>query len=135
MGRNRFVSTEVVRLELSDDDWIEVKKELSYREEQRLASAGLSKVAVSTINPQTDEVEVGMDMEAHNICRLSLWIVDWSFCGENDKRMDVSPDAIGMLSPSTVREIDRALTAHIEAGETEKNAPRRKRAAATKSAS
>ena len=135
MGRNRFVSTEVVRLELSDDDWIEVKKELSYREEQQLAGAGLTKVAVSTINPEPEEVEVGMDMAAHHICRLSLWIVDWSFCGENDKRMNVSPDAIGMLSPSTVREIDRALTAHIEAGETEKNAPRRKRAAATKSAS
>ena len=135
MGRNRFVTLETVRLDLSDDDWIEVKKQLSYREEQQLAGAGLSKVAVSTINPDAEEVEVGMDMAAHNICRLSLWIVDWSFCGENDKRIGISADAIGMLAPSTVREIDRALTAHIEAGETEKNAPRRKRAAATKSAS
>ena len=135
MGRNRFVTLETVRLELSDDDWIEVKKQLSYREEQQLAGAGLSKVAVSTINPDAEEVEVGMDMEAHNICRLSLWIVDWSFCDANDRRMDVSPAAIGLLASSTVREIDRALTAHITAGETEKNAPRRKRAAATKSAS
>jgi len=135
MGRNRFVTLETARLELSDDDWIEVKHELSYGEEQRLASSGLSKVAVSTVGANPDEVEVGMDMEAHNICRLSLWIVDWSFCDASDKRMDVSPTAIGMLASSTVREIDEALMAHIEAMAAEKNAPRRKRVAATKSAS
>ena len=129
------MSTEVVRLGLSDDDWIEVKKELSYGEGQRLASAGLSKVAVSTITPQTEEVEVGMDMEAHNICRLLLWIVDWSFCGEKGKQVDVSADAIGALASSEVAEIDNALTAHIKAVEAEKKARKPKRAAATKSAS
>lgn len=129
------MSIEVVRLPLSDEDWIEVKNELSYGEEQRLASAGLGKVAVSTLTPETETAEVGLDLENYNIRRLSMWLVDWSFCDENDKRVDLSPDAIGALDPATVTEIDDALTAHIEAVEAGKKVKTRKRASATKSAS
>ena len=114
MSRNRFVLPETVRLELSEGDWIEVKKRLTYGEQQRLAGGAL--------RPKlTDgEIDISLDLETHSILRLSTWIVDWSFCDVKGKQVEVDRDAIASLEPDTVDEIEDALTAHIESLEEEK---------------
>jgi len=114
MGRSRFVLPETERLELSEGDWIEVKKRLTYGEQQRLAGGAL--------RPKlTDgEIDISLDLETHSILRLSIWIIDWSFCDAKDKQVEVSRDAIASLDPDTVEEIETVLTAHIRALEEEK---------------
>ena len=114
MSRNRFVLPETVTLDLSDDDWIEVKKRLTYGEQQRLAGGAL--------RPKlTDgEIDISLDLETHSILRLSTWIVDWSFCDANGKQVQGDRDAIASMDPDTANEIEDALTAHIEALEQEK---------------
>ncbi len=82
MTRNRFVSPETVRLELSDGDWIEVKRRLTYGESQRLASAGLT--SVKGERPQ--DAEVGIDLERYNLTKLEIWLTDWSLRDARDKR-------------------------------------------------
>ena len=117
MGRNRFVSNEIVRLELSDDDWIEVKKRLSYAEQQRLATGAFSRMGMAD-----KEIELKMDSETFNCQRLLIWIVDWSFANAKGKQVPVTLDAIKQLDPDTAAEIDDALAVHIEAVAAEKNA-------------
>lgn len=114
MSRNRFVLPETVRLELSDGDWIEVKKRLTYGEQQRLAGGAL--------RPKlTDgEIDISLDLETHSVLRLSTWLVDWSFCDFRGKQVPVSGDAITSLDPDTVEEIEDVLTAHIRTLEEEK---------------
>jgi len=113
MGRSRFVTPNIARLELSDDDWIEVKERLTYGEQQRLNSAGLR-------YREKTEDGVVLDMERLSVTRLATWIVDWSFDDADGKRVGVSEDAIWALDPETAREIDAALSAHI-AGQESKN--------------
>ena len=117
MGRNRFVSNEIVRLELSDDDWIEVKKRLSYAEQQRLATGAFSRMGMAD-----KEIELKMDSETFNCQRLLIWIVDCSFVNAKGKQVPVTLDAIKQLDPDTAAEIDDALAVHIEAVAAEKNA-------------
>jgi len=109
MARNWFVLPETVRLELSGGEWIEVKKRLTYGEQQRLAGGAL--------RPKlTDgEIDISLDLETHSILRLTTWIVDWSARNPKGKEAGVSKEAIASLDPDIVEEIEKALTAHIEA--------------------
>lgn len=114
MSRNRFVLPETVRLELSEGDWIEVKKRLTYGEQQRLAGGALKPKLTD------GEIDISLDLETHSILRLSTWIVDWSFCDTKGKQVEVDRDAIASMDPDTAEEIEDALTAHIETLEEEK---------------
>ena len=71
----RFVKPEVVRLELSGNDWIETKKRLSYGEQQRLVAAGLTSIR----GQQAGEPEVGLDLSRYDLMKIETWLVDWSF--------------------------------------------------------
>lgn len=135
---NWFVSTEVVRLNLTDDDWIEIKKELSYAEEQRLVGAGITKWRMGDLQEGGGDATVGIDMESYEIKRLMSWLIDWSLCDTNDKRVPIDTDeqkaaAIAALTPAAAEGINDAITKHILAVEASKKANPRKRAAATKS--
>ena len=116
MGRYRFVKPEVVRLDLSDGDWIEIKARLSYYDRQKLIGAGVRSVGATKSG--TDEW--GMDMERVGPERLMLWLVDWSFRDEKDKPMAVTMDNIKNLDPDTADEITAAINKHTEAIEAEK---------------
>jgi hypothetical protein len=124
MSRNRFVEPETVKLDLSDGDWIEVKKELTYGEEQRLAGAAMTSMNIQSdadkAKTQTEEgdgVRVNLQNERFAIARLYTWLVDWSFTNAKGKRVEVSREAIANLSASTAHEIDDALTAYIASRE------------------
>jgi hypothetical protein len=116
MGRNRFVSNEIVRLDLSDGDWIEVKSELSYGEQQSLFLGDVQMTGMFG-----GEKDVKVDLEMINIRDMVMWIVDWSFEDAKGKRVPVSLESIKALTGSTAEEVDAALTAHKLA--MEKNAP------------
>ena len=116
MGKQRFVSAETVRLELTEGDWIEVKSELSYGEQQNLL---LGDSQVTRVEGGVKEVTV--DLELINIHDMAMWLVDWSFVDANGKRVPVSVESIKALSVDTAEEVDAALTEHKLARE--KNAP------------
>ena len=117
MGRNRFVIPETVRLELSDGDWIEVKKRLTYAEQQQLEAAGLGGLKTTT---GKDVGEIAIDWERYKMARFVVWIVDWSLRDINDKPVRFSISAIAALELDTVLEIENAISKHVEAMEEEK---------------
>ena len=120
MSKNRFVVPNTVRVELSEGDWIELKDRLTYGEQQRLASAALTRMSNAGAG---EDAGIDLDFEKHSLMRMQTWLVDWSFLGANGKPVSVTRAAIAALDPDTAAEIDAAITAHIEALEAAKNPP------------
>ena len=106
MARNRFVTGETVRLDLSDGDWIEVKRELSFGEQQELMAVGV-RVAGGFDNPTMD-----MNIAEAHIFSLLQWLVDWSFTNDKGIKVPLSPASIRNLDLETAAEVEAALMAH-----------------------
>jgi len=111
MPRNRFIEPEIVRLFLSDGDWIEVKRELNIGEHKRLDAAG---VRYQLFGPPI------VDWEAYHIGRAAVWLTAWSFRNAEDRPVELTIDAIRALDQETFNEIQTALTAHIDVLDEEK---------------
>ena len=112
--RPRFASGAAVKLPLSEGDWVLVRQELSYGQQRRLAAAGLSGVP-GALAEQGQGEALSIDLAAYDLERLATWVMDWSFTDDDGDRVPVSREAIEALHPDTAAEIDRALTAHVEA--------------------
>lgn len=107
----RFVSPETVRIELSDGQWIEVKKTLTAGEEKAYRSAGFRRVSQRQ-DDNTNEVDI--DWTAMAFARVEAYLVDWSAKREDGKDVPVSKAAIRNLSAESFQEIDDAIVAHID---------------------
>src|SRR5262245_3510955 len=104
--RCRFVQPEIVRLHLTDDDWIEVKKRLSVGEERAAFQA-----VVGEINPTSGWRRPNVEMVG--IAEMQAYIVAWSFRDAQDRPVTVSVDAIKQLDSATFREIEQAIEQHV----------------------
>lgn len=109
MGRNRFVVTASTRIELSDGDWIEVKKELTTGDDKKREAAGLVPTLID------GKVVHATDWEVYEIERNAIWITAWSFRDAKDTPVLLSVDAIRALDTDTFKEISDAINAHVEA--------------------
>jgi hypothetical protein len=101
MGRCRVASAEIVRLPLSDGDFLTVKKELNAGE--------------------------GLDLEAEPLPRtlavILAYVVGWSFVGPGGAPIPYSPmqsfderrDTLRSLDTATMDEIVEALAPHVRA--------------------
>ena len=117
-NRNRFVSPDTKRLDLSDGDWCEVKEQLTYKEQQQLSGAMLR-----SIKGAEGDQEMGIDFGRYAVLRLKTWLVDWSFRDANDKPVPVSPAAIENLDPDAAAEIGEAIDKHIAERQASKATP------------
>jgi len=118
MGRNRFVMPDVVRIDLTDGDWIEIKKELSVGDAKRIQNAAITFVG-GDIN---DDRKFGVDMERASIEQVLVWLVEWSFRNEKDKPVSITRESIRSLDQESFEEIENAITSYAETLEKEKNA-------------
>lgn len=109
---SRFVQPQVMRLDLSGGDWLDVRRELTVGEQRRaMAKAVKSMRADGRIEP--DFQQVGK-------AEIAAYIVDWSFVDGNDKRVPFTDDAIDNLTAAAYDEIETAVRAHIAAVEAER---------------
>jgi hypothetical protein len=99
MGRSRVVVPEVVRVPLSDDDYIDVKRDLNAGEYVDLLTAMADRQKFS---------------------KLLAYLVGWSFVGQDDRPIpyalddpaDARRDTIGALDKATLRELVAAVDRH-----------------------
>ena len=110
MPKYRFVSPATVRLDLSDQDWIEIKEQITYGESQRLSGAMLR-----TVKTAAGDNEVGVDFARYAVLKLQTWLVDWSLRDDADKPVPVSPAAIENLTPEAAEALNDAIDAHVAA--------------------
>lgn len=112
---NRFVMPDVVRLPLSEGDWIEVKRRLNVAERRSITSRA-AKGGVST-----DSTRVFVDANEMEFAKVDAWVLDWSFIGADEKPVKFSPEAVRALDPASFAEIIDAIDAHEKAEEIAKN--------------
>jgi len=111
VSRQAFVTPATVKLELTEGDWIEVKKELTYGEQLQLQDE-------SAVRGEDDIRH--FTNSAFYIARLVIWIVDWSF--EDDKgHVEVTADAVRALRGEIAGEINTAINKHEAEQEALKN--------------
>lgn len=115
MPRYRFVDPETIRIALSDDDWIEVKKSLNHGE-----AALLKQSAFKPMQQIGGEASIQIDFPTFEIERIRLWVLDWSFRDHNDKSVKIDKASIAKLDSATAEEIIAAIDAHVEAMDKEK---------------
>jgi hypothetical protein len=114
MGRCRVVAPEMARLEISDGDWIDVKKRLNYGEKQKMLAA--------FVKEMRGDGRVTPDMEMVNVAQILAYLVDWSLVDTNGKQIAIDTDAkkhagVKAQDPATIEEISKAIEQHIEAME------------------
>jgi hypothetical protein len=123
MARNRFADEqETVRLDLSDGDWIDVRRELGYGRQSRMAAAGLGRVQASALDG-TGDAEVGLSWEGFGFARMEAWVVNWSFRDRDNRPRPCDRRNMEALHPETVKEIIAALDTHQEEQNTEHASP------------
>jgi hypothetical protein len=108
MPNNWFVQPAVVRLDLGDGQWAEIKEQITYGESQRLSGAMLRSVRTAA-----GDNEVGVDFARYAVLKLQTWLVDWSLRDEADKPVPLSPAAIENLTPEAAEALNAAIDAHV----------------------
>lgn len=107
MGRLRFVQPKIVRVPLSDGDFIDIKSELTAGEE-REAYAYMCKSLVAGTPPQ-------LDPERVELASLRAYIVGWSFTDTEGQPVAVSEDSMLSIDADTFAEIYFAIVGHEKA--------------------
>lgn len=118
MARNPFVKPEAVRLDLTEGDWVDVKKFLTAGEEARMSGAGLRQMTQDDGKPSFT-----LDFERLRIAQVSAYVVGWSFVDANGNQTKPTPENISSLSPDVLKEIGDAIDAHIKRMEEERKRP------------
>lgn len=111
MARSRFVDQSTTRLDLSDGDWIEVRNVLGAGAQKRLEVSPLKSVQ-KNVGQLGSGMEV--DFSEYSFARTLAYVVAWSL------PIAFSRDALEQLLPDDYREIENAITAHVEARATAK---------------
>lgn len=108
----RFVQPEIVRLDLSEGDWLDVRRELSTGEARRAMAR--------TIKSMRADGRIEPDLEMLGRAEIAAYLVDWSFVDANDKRVPCTDAALDNLTQDAYAEIETAVRAHMAAVEEER---------------
>lgn len=109
MARCRFVQPEIVRVPLSDGDFVDIKKELTAGEERHVFT-DLIKTMRAGENAELDPARIG-------ITRVLAYALAWSFVDSNGQPVPLSEAAINNLDKATFAELTKAIDDHDAAVE------------------
>ena len=131
MGRkNRFPKPKVVRLDISDGDWIEVKSKLNVGERKKMFAESITKMGGKI----GEDAEYDLDAVKMSFAKVAAYLVDWSLAEEDEKGavvpVEISLESIQALDEDSFVEIEEAIDKHIEETEKEKKATGGKRKSA-----
>jgi hypothetical protein len=102
--RNRFVQPDIVRLDLSDGDFIDIKKELNAGENRR--------VFARLVKDMRAGEKITLEPEQVGLTKLVEYLVGWSFTDGTGKPVELSEGAIQSLDQETYAEIVAAIDQH-----------------------
>jgi len=108
MGSSWFVEAETDRLDLTDGNYLIVKRELNLEEERRVLNRQLKTMTLGTM-PELDPEQVGLT-------QLFEYVVEWggpAFADKQGRTLPFSESAVSNLHPSKFKIISDALAAHI----------------------
>lgn len=104
----RLVSRNTKRIAIGEEDFIEVREDISRREFNKLLSTLVSRGAIDAEH---------IDMEtatAFSDALFSAFVVDWSVVDEKGKSVECTLENYGMLSRDASVLVEQAITAHFQ---------------------
>lgn len=107
--RCRFVQGDIVRLALSDGEWIDVKGELNAGEARRIFS--------TLVKEMNAGQPTKLDPDKVGLTKVLEYLIGWSLQNQDGRPEPVSPEAVDGLDQDTYREIVDAVDAHDTAVE------------------
>ena len=117
MPTNAFVEPETVKIDILDDDWIVLKKCLTYGEESKLTGVAVSgRVARREAEELEEEVARISDFSwsDYSIERIAMWVVAWSFIDAEGNNVPVNHDNVRSLRTDIANIVEDAISRHIE---------------------
>jgi len=127
MGRCRVVEPQLVRLPLSDGDWIDVKGELNAGETRQVQ---IRQMRHDSITPGE---RIKLDPAKVALALALEYVVAWSLVDAHGRVLDVSESALNLIDPDSQREILDAVSAHDATVEARREADRKNRLSASTS--
>jgi hypothetical protein len=119
----RFLKPELVRLELTDGDWIMVKKRLTAGERSRMQMRMIKSMKAGQV-PDIDFAQVG------GLSQMIEYLIDWNITDADEKPLvirdqpaDVVASILHNMDPDAFDEIKLAIETHVAAVEQEKKLP------------
>lgn len=114
-----IVKPDSVKLSLSQDQFINVKRELNAGE-YRAMLAGQYKESVIPDGPNGKEggTRMVVDLDRMGLTKILAYGLDWSFVDLDDKPMELTEDTVKSIDVAWFREVLAAVDAHHEASET-----------------
>jgi hypothetical protein len=117
-----FVRPEVVRLSLSGNRWIDVKKRLNAGESRKMFAR--------VVKDMTAGEKAQLDPEQVGLTKLVAYVLGWSFTDDEGKPVPFSLSGIDNLDPDVYAEMIKAIDEHIEAQETARSVEKKDSATA-----
>jgi hypothetical protein len=118
MGRNRFPDPfAVTRIEISDGDWVEFKRELTVGDQQEQSRLYFS---YDRMRPGDPGVTITPHGEMAMVADVAVALVNWSCCGPDEKVIVLESDVrlraaqLKNLDLETFREIRAAYDAYYK---------------------
>ena len=112
MPRCPLVRPDVVRLPLSDGDFLDVKKRLNTGEWRAMVT--------SQYNASHDHVTLNLDQMG--LSKVLAYVVGWSFVDFDQKPLAFNEQTIRGMDPDVFREVLDAVERHEEAQDTSRSA-------------
>lgn len=126
-GRCRFVQPEIVRLDLSDGEWVDVKRRLNIGETRRAQSSVVKSIRAD------GRMEPNLEMLGK--AQVMAYLVEWSLRDAQGRVVPITTDtqkaaALDLLDEATFAELVTAVEAHIAAQEAASEQEKKERAGA-----
>lgn len=114
MARCRFVQPDMVRIPISDGEWIEVKRRLTIGETRRAQASIIKEI-------RTDG-RMTPNLEMIGKAQLLAYLLDWSLRDAQGRAVPIDTEArksaaLDQLDSDTYAEITAAIEAHVLAEE------------------
>lgn len=121
-----FVQPETVRLDIPENNWIDVKKELTKGERDKSNALLIKEVR--------GDGRMTPDFEMMSKAEVMAYLVDWSLKDSTGKAIDIESDAARLSALNSMSEegfdaISSAVKTHVEKMEAEKPEKKAKRGA------
>lgn len=100
---------ETIRIDLGDGLWIDLKKELSYGDQQKLTSNYMVIKTVSDIDKINNLQSTEFDLEKGNIALLITYICAWNFTDKDGSTAPIDEKHIRMLKAEIATKILEAI--------------------------
>lgn len=104
-----FVYDEVDRIKLGDEDWVDIKRRMSYGDQQKLVAAYMQLQQQLKPGQVKNIPDVEVDLQTGNIMLLLINIKAWSLKDKDGKIAPVNEEYVRQLDISTANKIVEAI--------------------------